>query len=57
MAFVVEEDEAARPVDVGMLDVDGVLLLPQGGAGLVEQFRLGSLSYLHREGNPCILMK
>ena len=43
MAFVVKEDEAAHPVYVGVLGVDGIVFLPQGGAGLVEQFGLFGL--------------
>ncbi len=37
VAFVVEEDEALDPVDVGLLGADGVVLAADGVSNLIEQ--------------------
>jgi hypothetical protein len=39
VAFSVEEDEAANPIDVGLLGADAVMLDPQVPADAIEEFR------------------
>ena len=41
VAFVVEEDEAADPLDVGLFGAVGVVAGTEGGADAVEQFGFG----------------
>jgi len=40
MLFIVEEDEASDPIDVGILGADGVVADAEFLPDLVEQFRL-----------------
>lgn len=61
VAFFVEEDEAARPFDVGFFGTKGIMLGAQGVAHLVEQFavlgRLGGIGCCHGGCGHCIIVK
>ena len=41
VTLVVKQNEVPRPVDVGILRAQGVVLEPDGGAQLVEEFGRG----------------